>query len=379
MYLKTKILILLVLFGLTSYGQSFTYSYKDPCNGTLKTLIIPASQNTISVTYYNQIQTFSINDFSNGVFDKWVSNIYSQYSVTSPCSGLAFTATTKQNQELTATLTGLVTTLTNLNFPDPNTPDPGEPVPTPDIPSGGGSSDVLSGTSNSVTSSSGGGSDSKPSSSSKDKPGALKPTIVGSSDLLAFSNTDASKGGKVSGGYTSTRWDGKVSHGIMFDYSTNIQGPNITGFYSFAKGKRMNLISNTISIGFSGKGLFYSTLAAGQLRNYKKIKIIGLLAGTYGEMYQQKLIGTSIITGLMYDMKVGKKIAIKFTNLFVYSPYMQYYNDMLLKSPYVILPSIGTNLSLSKSFKFNINAGGAYQVNSGALNYTITIGTRLAL
>ena len=112
---------------------------------------------------------------------------------------------------------------------------------------------------------------------------------------------------------------------------------------------------------------------------YKKIKIIGLLAGTYGEMYQQKLIGTSIITGLMYDMKVSKKIAIKFTNLFVYSPYMQYYNDMLLKSPYVILPSIGTNLSLSKSFKFNINAGGAYQVNSGALNYTITIGTRLAL
>jgi hypothetical protein len=52
---------------------------------------------------------------------------------------------------------------------------------------------------------------------------------------------------------------------------------------------------------------------------------------------------------------------------------------LLLKSPYVILPSIGTNLSITKNFKFNMNLGGAYQVNSGALNYSLTIGSRLAL
>jgi hypothetical protein len=141
----------------------------------------------------------------------------------------------------------------------------------------------------------------------------------------------------------------------------------------------VNLISNTLSIGFTNKGLLYNTLAVGQLRTFKSLKVIFLVSGTYGHMFRERLIGTAAITGLMYDMKLGKKIAIKLTSLFVYSPYMQYYNDLLLKSPYVILPSIGTNISLTKNFKFNMNLGGAYQVNSGALNYSLTIGSRLAL
>ena len=81
----------------------------------------------------------------------------------------------------------------------------------------------------------------------------------------------------------------------------------------------------------------------------------------------------------MYDFKVGKVIGIKLTSLLVYSPYMQYYNDALLKSPLVVLPSIGTNVSITKAFKVNVNFGGAYQINSGALNYTMIIGSRIAL
>ena len=385
MFLKAKILtILFIITGLVSKGQSFTYSYKDPCTGNTKTTIIPAGQNTISVTYYNQTQVFTVADFSNGVFNTWVNQTYSQYSVVSPCSGLAFTNSTTQTQSLSTTLTGVVNTVSSLSFPSPNDPDPAEPPPTPDISSdvgsSGGGSDVLSGTTKSVGSSDGSsGGSSKPGGGSKDKQGAMKPTVVGSADLLVLSNTDNSKGGKVSGGYNSTRWDGARSGGLLFDYSTQTMGPNITGFYSFISPKRINLISNTISIGFYSKGMVYTTLAVGQLRDILKVKVIFLAAGTYGEMYNVKLIGTALITGFMYDLKANKKVAIKFVNLFVYSPYMEYYNDLLLKSPYVILPSIGTNLSISKSFKFNMNIGGAYQINSGTLNYTLTVGTRLAL
>jgi len=50
-----------------------------------------------------------------------------------------------------------------------------------------------------------------------------------------------------------------------------------------------------------------------------------------------------------------------------------------LKSPLVLLPSIGTNLSITKNFKVNFNLGGAYQVGSGALNYSLIIGSRIAL
>jgi hypothetical protein len=58
---------------------------------------------------------------------------------------------------------------------------------------------------------------------------------------------------------------------------------------------------------------------------------------------------------------------------------MQYYNDLLLKSPLVLLPSIGTNVSITKNFKINLNLGGAYQVGMGALNYSFIIGSRIAL
>ena len=439
--MKSLLIFIFLCIGLSTYGQTFTYSYKDPCNGNLKTVIVPSGQDKVAVTYYNQINSFNLDDFSNGVFDSWVSSIYSQYSVVSPCSGLAFTNAITQNQELTTTLTGIINTLTNLSFPSPNDPDVGEPAPTPDVEpdnsssdspepssdepgdgsstsesgsndnsnssseksqsssnsssgdlssnepnssseggSEGGGSDVMSGTTKSVGSSGGSGSSkSNSGKGGKEKQNMLKPTVVGSADLLAFSSSSSEKGGKVSGGFTTTRWDGLVSSGILFDYSTSIVGPNITGFYSFIKPKRVNLISNTLSIGFTNKGLLYNTLAIGQLRTFKKLKVIFLVSGTFGQMFQERLIGTAAITGLMYDLKLGKKIAIKFTSLFVYSPYMQYYNDLLLKSPYVILPSMGTNISLTKTFKFNINLGGAYQVNSGALNYSLTIGSRLAL
>jgi hypothetical protein len=66
-------------------------------------------------------------------------------------------------------------------------------------------------------------------------------------------------------------------------------------------------------------------------------------------------------------------------NLFIYAPYVSYYNDILLKSPYVIMPIIGTNIGITKKFKFNVNFGGAYAINENVMNFTLMFGTRLAL
>lgn len=398
-YILTAIMIVI---GLTGYSQSFNYAYYDPCDGNLKTVAVPVGQNTIAVTYFNQVKSFNVNDFSNGVFDTWVNSTYNTYKTVSPCNGVGFTNITQQSQGTSVTLTGIINTISTLSFPSPNAPDPNEPSPTPDVTggseedgtsistpngdnsesSGGGGSDVMSGTSKSVTASSGGSGSSKSSTSTKSnnqKQNALKPTVVGSSDLVAFSSSDKSKGGKISGGYTSTRWDGLRTHGLLFDYSTQINGPNITGFYGWIGKRKTTLLSNTLSVGFEGKGSLYSSVAFGQLRNLNQMKIIYMVSGSFGHVYQQKLIGTSLIVGGMYDFKIAKIIGVKLTSLFVYSPYMQYYNDVLLKSPLVLLPSIGTNVSITKNFKINLNLGGAYQVKTGALNYSFIIGSRIAL
>jgi hypothetical protein len=81
----------------------------------------------------------------------------------------------------------------------------------------------------------------------------------------------------------------------------------------------------------------------------------------------------------MYDWKVSKRIDVKLLGLYVYAPYVKYYNDVLLKSPNVVLPIIGTNIGITKRFKINVNMGGAYAININTLNYTIMMGTRLLL
>jgi hypothetical protein len=85
------------------------------------------------------------------------------------------------------------------------------------------------------------------------------------------------------------------------------------------------------------------------------------------------------IVGGMYDWKVSKRIDIKIMGLYVYAPYVNYQTDILLKSPHVILPILGTNFGITKRFKFNINAGGAWAINENNLNYTVMMGTRLLL
>jgi hypothetical protein len=414
--MKYLLTVIVMVIGLTGYSQSFNYAYYDPCDGNLKSVAVPVGQNTIAVTYFNQVKSFDVNDFSNGVFNTWVNNTYNTYKTISPCNGVGFTNITQQNQGISVTLVGIINTISTLSFPDPNTPDPNEPTPTPDVTGGdgednisintpnkdnsgsegggGGSkggvgsedrgseeeggSDVMSGTSKSVTSVSG-SSKSNNTKSNNQKQNALKPTIVGSSDLVVFNNSDNSRGGKISGGYTLTRWDGLRTHGLLFDYSTQINGPNITGFYGWIGKRKTTLLSNTLSIGFEGKGSLYSSIAFGQLRNLNHIKIIYMVSSSYGHVYQQRLIGTSLIVGGMYDFKIAKIIGIKLTNLLIYSPYMQYYNDVLLKSPLVLLPSIGTNVSITKNFKINLNLGGAYQIKTGALNYSLIVGSRIAL
>ena len=211
-----------------------------------------------------------------------------------------------------------------------------------------------------------------------------KPTIIASSDLVGFNfkNTDVSYGGKFSSSYTSTKWDGSSSHGIMGDYTTAIKGPNIAGFYAFLHKKRIDLISTSVTLGFDTKFSIYGTLAVGQMWKFKKIKklkAVYLATASYGSVYQKQFFGTAFIAGGMYDWKVSKRIDVKLLGLYVYAPYVKYYNDVLLKSPNVVLPIVGTNIGITKRFKINVNMGGAYAININTLNYTIMMGTRLLL
>ena len=211
-----------------------------------------------------------------------------------------------------------------------------------------------------------------------------KPTVIASSDFVGFNfqNSEVRTGLKLTGGYHNMRWDGETARGGLVDYVSAQQGPNLTGYHAWINKRSVGLLSGTLSLGFEGRGSVYGTIAGGQMFMFPKIKslkAVYMATISYGQVYKTEFLGTAIIAGGMYDLKFGKRIDVKLMSLFVYSPYVSYYNDLVLKSPYVILPSIGTNISVTKRFKFNINAGGAWAIKVNTLNYTITCGTRLLI
>jgi hypothetical protein len=211
-----------------------------------------------------------------------------------------------------------------------------------------------------------------------------KPTIIASGDFVGFNfkNNSIDYGSKITGGYTSVKWDGTKTSGLLADYTSAIRGPNLTGFHAWLRTKATTLVSATMTFGFEGYGSQYGTLAVGELRTFKKIKklkVAYLATFSFGKVYKTKFIGTALIAGAMYDIKLHKRLDLKLTNLFIYAPYVSYYNDIVMKSPYVMLPSAGFNIGITKRFKFNINVGGAWIIKENALNYTSTIGTRFIL
>ena len=115
MYLKIKILLILLVIGLPLCGQSFTYSYIDPCTKEIKYVNADMSA-PIMIAYYGQVQTFTYDQLSNGVFDAWMNNIYNQYKSTSPCQGAVVTTTTTNTSNQVSNIISNVTNLINLDF-----------------------------------------------------------------------------------------------------------------------------------------------------------------------------------------------------------------------------------------------------------------------
>jgi len=113
--LKTKILFLLIVIGLPLMGQSFTYSYIDPCTKTTKIIYADMSA-PIVIAYYGQVKAFTYTQLSDGTFDFWINNVYNQYKTTSPCQGIVTTTTTTTTTNTISNIIGNVTNLVSLDF-----------------------------------------------------------------------------------------------------------------------------------------------------------------------------------------------------------------------------------------------------------------------
>ena len=98
------------MIALSLRGQSFIYSYTDPCTQELKFINADMSS-PIVIAYYGQVKTFSYTELQDGTFDNWINSVYLKYQSTSPCQGVGVTTTTTTT---TNTTLNIVSNVMNL-------------------------------------------------------------------------------------------------------------------------------------------------------------------------------------------------------------------------------------------------------------------------
>jgi hypothetical protein len=82
----------------------------DPCSRQVKTIFVTGNQN-VTVNYLGNLGSFSQNDFQNGIFESWITQIQTQ-ATSSPCDELLTNTTTSQNMFITQ---NLISTLTSVS------------------------------------------------------------------------------------------------------------------------------------------------------------------------------------------------------------------------------------------------------------------------
>jgi hypothetical protein len=81
------ILVLLLLTNLTAIGQTFTYTFVDPCTKEITQFNLPIqSGNGSLMSFLGQQKYFTADDVNSGVFAAWINQVYTEYRRLTPCS-----------------------------------------------------------------------------------------------------------------------------------------------------------------------------------------------------------------------------------------------------------------------------------------------------
>ena len=66
---KKWLIVLLLLIGFKSFGQSFQYTYIDPCTGVPNTVTISQPSGSVTLFYAGQYQNFTSTQLQTGGYE----------------------------------------------------------------------------------------------------------------------------------------------------------------------------------------------------------------------------------------------------------------------------------------------------------------------
>ena len=430
------------MIGLSLNGQSFMYSYVDPCTKENKFITADMSS-PIVIVYYGQVKTFSYIELQDGTFDIWLNDIYNKYKSTSPCQGAVATTTTTTSTNLAsnvvnsvmnlnaianvgsftsvgtnvggATSTGSGSVSTSNNKQEDGSPQSNtNQNPDGNNNSSSGNSSGSSGSS-SGSSGDGGGSGSgkgqteepktedKPTdqqveeqktetqkessnstakTTSKAKAEVAKPAILVTGDIVGVQKADdGSRDARGTMSFTRVKGDGTASLGFSADYMVNARIGNLSVMRSWiGVNKKGHKHINVVSDAFGILPKSWSNTALFvRVNSVKNFTALYGGAGTYGNLYGEEMISTLAIGGFMYKGKLAKSLDATIIAACVYSPYTKYYTESLFEAKPIVIPFFNFSYKLTKTFGIGLTGGGTYVASQSILNYQILMGAKLLL
>jgi hypothetical protein len=411
---KNILLLLMILSGLAAHGQSFSYTYIDPCTKEIKSINVSDLNGSLPIVmnYYGQVRTFTPAELQNGSFDTWANDVYNNYGVGNPCAQIGVQTITTNvlnvSNSVVNNVVSLSSMLTSITDVASNTVSTAASTATNSV--SGVANSVSGGSAATGSSSSSGSSEgnntSKPeekkteeqkqeeakqeeqkqsSSSTKSTSKATakqdKPAIMLTGDIVGMQRAaDAAQDAKLTTSFIKITGDKKRSLGVAIDFTVNAKVGNISVFKSWitqkTARKHIDLVSNSVSI---LPNSFSNTLVFIRIDNVKKVTGLYGAGAMYGMLNKEPLTTVVAIGGGMYKGQLTKNIDAVFILAAVYVPYMKYYTESIFQTKPLLLPFLNVNYKLTKAFRFGLTGGTTYSVTEQLVNYQILFGAKLTL
>ena len=388
-YLKNKILLILFLLPLVSYGQ-WSYTFTDPCTLTQQTIQIGGS-NSVALNYFGNVQTFTQDDFSNGAFDSWL-DLVTQANSSSPCQSVTQVILNTTNSIAVQNTITVVTNIMSILGGD-MLPQTVSSAATPvaeaiDNSAGEGKGEekgegsgneeeeaegaVATSLANSLSNAADGGS-----AEANKNAGSL----IASGDIVVIDNQDNSNGRqvKVVSSITHANTDQTRIKGALFTYTSVTNDFSLTLYKSWINPNRtFNLVgANTTMTDWKLNHINTTTVLESFKFGKKKFTGMAGINLTIGKLGKRELQNISAVAGLHRNFKISEKITTSTLLLGVYSPFTQYYEGKWWDSGMLIVPFSSWDIKITKTFKYNISFTGVWHSQGNALNFQILTGGKI--
>ena len=407
-YLKNKILILLFFLPLVSYGQ-WSYTFTDPCTLNQQTIQV-AGNNSVALNYFGNVQTFSEDDFSNGVFDSWL-DLVTQANTSNPCESVTQVIMNTTNSVVVQNTLTVVTNIMSILGGDmlPQAVSSSAIPVAEAIDNSAGEDEKGDNNSEPNNNSESGNNKEGKSGNNKEKNedeeaegtatislansisnsvdgGSAEAnknagSLIASGDIVVIDNRDNSNGRqvKVVSSITHANTEQTRIKGALLTYTSVTNDFSLTFYKSWINpNKTFNLVgANTTMTDWNLNHLNTTTI----LESFKfgKKKYTGMAGAnfTIGKLGKRDLQNISAVAGVHRNFKISEKISTSTLLLGVYSPFTQYYEGKWWDPGILIVPFSSWDIKITKTFKYNISFTGVWHSQGNALNFQILTGGKI--